>query len=85
MSRFKIVNETDISVKDNYLDLREYMKIRPVVKIYDNIFTKKIVKSESGNHLFEIYDQIYIEKKSIRTLLNEINDKLDILLNIKHT
>jgi hypothetical protein len=88
MSRFKVVSETDITVKDvnTYIDLRDYLKSRRVVKIDDKIFNPKIVKSESGNHLFEIYDEIKTkieDKKSIRTLLNDINDKLDIILNIK--
>ena len=84
MSRFNIIKETNINIKDkNYLDLRDYLKIKQAVKIDDNYYIKKVVKSQSGNHLFEIYDEIYTENKSCKTLLNEINDKLNILLNIK--
>lgn len=88
MNRFKVVNESDIRVKDvnKYTDLREYLKVRPVVKIDDKIFNPKIVKSDSGNHIFEIYDEIITkiqEEKTDREILNEINNKLDILLNVK--
>ena len=84
MGRFKVIKETDITIKDkNCLDLRDFLKIKQAIKIDDKYYIKKIIKSNSGNHLFEIYDEIYTENKSYKTLLNEINDKLNILLNIK--
>lgn len=83
MNRFKIISKNDITIDDNdCIDLRKYLKNNFAIQIDDKYYTKKIIKS--GNYSFEIYDEIYTKKKSIRTLLDEINHKLDIiLLNIK--
>lgn len=83
MNRFNIISKTDFTVNDdNCIDLRKYLKNNFVIQIDGKYYTKKIVKS--GNYSFEIYDEIYTKKKSIKTLLDEINYKLDIILvNIK--
>jgi len=88
MNRFKVTDVNPIGCKDRYIDLSDYLKNKPIIK-YDNTLYKgpKLVRSESGNHIFGIYEEIKIKvknKKSIRQLLKEISIKLDLLLPDKN-
>lgn len=88
MNRFKVTNENPITIGDEYIDLSQYLKNRPLFKIDNTLYTgPKIVKSKSGKHTFEIYEEIKIKKKkkrSVISLLKEIINKLDLLLSQKN-
>ena len=80
MSRFKNTNKS-------YQD-----ETTPFIK-FDNTLYKgpKLVRSDSGNHTFEIYEEVKKVKKknksknkSIRKLLREVIIKIDLLLSIKN-
>ena len=82
MSRFKVKNKSEIKVGESCLDLRKYLKNKQLIKIDDEYYyPPRMVKSESGEHTFEIYDQI--EDKYNQYLKNqEINKKLDDIISI---
>ena len=84
MNRFKVTDVNPIGCKDKCIDLSEYLKTKPIIRM-DNTLYKgpKLVRSESGKHTFGIYEEIKVKvkKKSVRKLLKEIIIKLDLLLS----
>jgi hypothetical protein len=83
MGRFKVINESPITGSDDdYLDLSQYLKNHPAIVMGNKTYKKpQIVKSPNGKHIFEIYDEIENPKNKIYSLLQVINNKLDLLLN----
>ena len=77
-------------VDNKYIDLNQYkyLKNRPLFKIDNSLYTgPKIIKTKSGKHILEIYEEIKIKikkKKSIISLLKKIINKLDLLLSKKY-
>ena len=83
MGRFKVVSERPIQPSDkDCLDLSKYLKNHAVIVMGNKKYKRpQIVKSPNGKHIFEIYDEIEEPENKIYTLLQIINNKLDLLLN----
>ena len=66
---------------DECIDVVEYIKNKPILNINITLYKgPKLVKSETTNHTFEIYEEIKVKKNDcIKILLKEITTKIDLL------